>query len=85
MAYKINSYTGKPDYYQESAFRGVLASDPSNPKQGWWYINSGDHKQYIYYGNTWQVLATLSPAVQENIIFDGENVTFDGEQVKGQI
>lgn len=69
----------------DSTFRGVKSSEPSNPKQGWTYVNSTDHGYYIYYGNTWQLLHTLTPASQENVIFDGENVIFDGEQVKGPL
>jgi hypothetical protein len=84
MPYKLNIFTGSLDYY-DSNFKGVLSSEPSNPAQGWTYINSGDNGYYIFYGSTWQLLHTLTPATQENVIFDGENVIFDGEQVKGQL
>ena len=40
-------------------FQGVLAAAPSNPSEGWTYINSGDNGYYIYYCGDWQLLHTL--------------------------
>lgn len=67
MAFKLNPFTGKLDYYEASMFRGVLSSEPANPVQGWWYVNSSDNGYYIYYGVTWQLLATLIPAANVNL------------------
>ena len=60
MPYKLNVFTGNFDYY-ESNFKGVLASAPASPVEGWTYINSGDDGYYIYYDGSWQLLHTLTP------------------------
>jgi hypothetical protein len=70
---------------KRKTYRGVLAAAPAAALGGDTYINSVDNKYYIYYGGQWQVILTLTPATQENVIFDGENVIFDGEQVKGEL
>ena len=49
-------------------FHGLLASAPSGPAEGWTYINSGDDGYYIYYGGTWQLLHTLTPATPGGFI-----------------
>jgi len=51
-------------------FQGVLASAPSNPEEGWTYINSGDNGYYIYYGGTWQLLHTLTPATASYFLLE---------------
>jgi hypothetical protein len=45
-----------------SQFLGIFAVAPASPGEGDTYINSGDNNYYIYYGGTWQVLHTLTPA-----------------------
>jgi hypothetical protein len=57
----FNPFTNNLDY-DSGNFKGVLGSAPSSPDQGWMYINSGDSGLYIYYGVTWQLLHTLTPA-----------------------
>lgn len=59
------------EYRQDdSKFRGVLATAPSNPIDGWTYVNSGDNGYYIYYGETWQLLHTLTPAALEFLLLE---------------
>lgn len=43
------------------SFRGILGTAPSNPIEGWSYIDLSDNKYYIFYGGAWQVLITLTP------------------------
>lgn len=38
----------------------ISATAPSNPIEGSLYINSTNHKMYVYYTDQWQVLHTLS-------------------------
>ena len=59
--FKLNSITGLLDLVNTQYFKGILASAPSSPSEGWTYINSGTNGYYIYYGGTWQLLATLTP------------------------
>lgn len=40
-------------------FQGVLPVAPSNPEEGWTYINSSDNGYYIYYCGAWQLITTL--------------------------
>jgi len=55
---------------------GLLASAPSNPLDGWTYINSADNTLYIYYGGTWQSLHVLTPATNVDITNeDGTTIT----------
>jgi hypothetical protein len=54
----------------KSTFRGVLASAPSGPQEGWTYINSGDNGYYIYYGGSWQSLHTLTPEAVEYLLME---------------
>ena len=63
MPFKFNATTGLLDYYEKSNFQGKLAAAPSDPQDGWMYINSGDNKLYIYYEGTWQSLHTLTGIV----------------------
>ena len=67
MAFRLNPLTGKFDYYEASAFRGVLSSAPTDPQAGWWYLNSTDYGYYIYAFNQWQLLATLTPAANVDL------------------
>lgn len=69
MAMKLNPLTGKLDF-DSGTFKGVLASAPSTPLEGWTYINSGDNGYYIYYGETWQLLHTLTPAALEFLLME---------------
>lgn len=57
--------------YDGNTFRGVLASAPSTPEEGWTYINSSDYKYYIYYGGAWQELHTLTPATVYALELEG--------------
>ena len=70
MAYKLNPFTGKLDYYSSSDFRGVLGTAPSAPQEGWTYINSSDNGYYIYFGSAWQLLHTLTPAALEFLLLE---------------
>jgi hypothetical protein len=67
MPYVMSPFSGKLDYYETNVFRGVLADAPSDPEQGWWYVNSGDNGYYVYYGVSWQLLATLIPAANVDL------------------
>ena len=51
----------------DSTFWGVLSAEPSTTVQGSTYINSNDHGYYIYYGVTWQLLHTLTPAANVDL------------------
>lgn len=62
MTFKYNPLIGDGFCYFEKSFQGVLGSAPSNPQEGWTYINSGNSGYYIYYGGIWQLLHTLSAA-----------------------
>lgn len=43
-----------------------------NPEEGYLYIDPTDHKIYVYYGGTWQVLHTLTPAsLIQRLLEDG--------------
>jgi hypothetical protein len=44
-----------------SIFLGVFADPPAPTIEGCQYINSGDNGLYIWYGGTWQLVATLVP------------------------
>lgn len=59
MVFKFNPLIGDGFCYYERVFQGVMASAPSNPVDGWTYINSGNNGYYIYYGGSWQLLHTL--------------------------
>lgn len=67
----------------DTTFRGVLASEPSNPKEGQRYINSGNNTYYIYYGEKWQVLHVLQSAVLEFLLLeDGDFLLLeDGDKL----
>lgn len=55
--FKINPFTGKFD--DVGNFLGLLSSAPTGV-EGAFYLNTSDHKLYIYYSGTWQVLHELS-------------------------
>lgn len=59
------------------SMRGVLASAPSSPQQGWMYINSGDNVLYIYYGSTWQALHTLSLLLNYLLLETGDSILLE--------
>lgn len=67
MPYKLNFFTGNFDYY-ENNFKGVLASAPTSPLDGWTYINSLDDGYYIYYSGSWQLLHTLTPGAASYLL-----------------
>jgi hypothetical protein len=54
--------------FSQGIIHGVLAAPPASPLTGWMYVNSVDHKVYIYYGGTWQALHTLTPAAAAPIL-----------------
>jgi hypothetical protein len=62
MSFKFNAITGKLDLVNNTEYKGVLASAPTSPQDGWTYINSGDSGYYIYYAGNWNLLATLTPS-----------------------
>jgi hypothetical protein len=70
MPFKLNVFTGTLDYYEAKTFRGVSASAPTSPEEGWTYVNSGDNGYYIYYGGTWQLLHTLTPATLYELLLE---------------
>jgi energy-converting hydrogenase Eha subunit G len=59
MAYKLNPFTKKLDFY------GVVptgSSDPSSASPGDLFINTSDNGMKVYYGGNWQTLHTLTPS-----------------------
>lgn len=58
MAYKLNPFTKKLDFY------GAVptgASNPASASEGDLFINTTDDGYKVYYGGTWQTLHTLTP------------------------
>jgi hypothetical protein len=45
----------------------ALASAPATPMQGFAYVNTTDHKVYVYYTGQWQVLHELSAVLPEPV------------------
>jgi hypothetical protein len=72
MTYTYNPFTDNLDYY-ENYFRGVLASAPSNPQNGWTYINSGDSGYYIYYAG-WNLIVSLAPPTASYFLLETGDV-----------
>lgn len=70
MSAVVNPFTGKIDFTGSAYFRGVSASEPTSPVEGWTYINSGDDGYYIYYGGTWQLLHTLTGASDSFLLLE---------------
>ena len=70
MSWKFSPFTGVFDYYKASTFKGVLAAAPSSPEEGWTYVDSGDDGYYIYYGGSWQLLHTLTPAALSFLLLE---------------
>lgn len=59
MAYKLNIFTKKPDFY------GAIptgASDPASASDGDLFINTTDAGYKVYYSGSWQTLHTLTTA-----------------------
>ena len=56
-----NKYDPTLGEYRQADYPKVLASAPTG-QEGLTYINSSDNGYYIYYGGTWQLLHTLTPA-----------------------
>lgn len=83
MPYKFNPISGNFDYFEKNYFRGVSASEPSSPEEGWTYINSSDNGYYIYYGETWQLLHTLTPATLSFLLLETGDILLkeDGDKV----
>jgi hypothetical protein len=76
MSYKYNPVSGLLDLVNAVTvqyFKGILASAPSSPVEGWYYINSGDNKLYLYYGGTWQELHTLTPATLNYLLLESSD------------
>ena len=64
MAYKLNPFTKKLDFY------GVVptgSSDPSSASPGDLFINTSDNGMKVYYGGNWQTLHTNSVSLQESM------------------
>lgn len=82
MAMKLNPFTGKFDF-DSSMFKGVLASAPTSPQQGWLYIDTGDDTLYIYYGTTWQALHILTPAALSYLLKEDGDALLkeDGDKI----
>lgn len=59
MAYKLNPFTKKLDFYGATP---TGASDPASASEGDLFINTSDHGYKVYYGGTWQTLHTLTAA-----------------------
>lgn len=51
----------KGDLFHEHAIKHV-SSDPASAKTGSLIINTSTNEMKVYYGGTWQVLHTLTPA-----------------------
>jgi hypothetical protein len=83
MPYKFNPLTGNLDYYKDSNFRGVSATAPSSPQEGWTYIDSDDNGYYIYYGESWQLLHTLTPAALNFLLLESGDILLkeDGDKL----
>lgn len=58
-------------------FQGVLASAPSNPTEGWTYINSVDHGYYIYYCGSWQLIVQLTCQDEFLLLETGEFLLYE--------
>jgi hypothetical protein len=59
MGYVYDAFKG--DLFHEHALRQV-AADPASAKEGALIINTSSSEIKVYYGGTWQVIATLNPA-----------------------
>ena len=64
MAYKINPFSKKLDFY--SAVEQV-ASTPTSGFEGQLITDTSTNEMKIYYGGTWQTLHTLTPGVATGI------------------
>lgn len=58
-------------------FQGVLAAAPSNPVEGWTYINSVDLGYYIYFCGQWQLIATLVCADEFLLLETGDFILYE--------
>jgi hypothetical protein len=67
----FNPFTRKLDI--AGFYRGVQASAPVGAQTGWIYVDSTDHKIYIYYGNSWQVLHVLFPGVFYPLLLESDS------------
>lgn len=67
MGYRFNPFTANFDFCDNN-FRGILSSAPNNPREGWFYINDGDNKLYVYYGEQWQELHALVAPTYATIV-----------------
>lgn len=59
MAYKLNPFSKKLDFY------GAIptgASDPASASEGDLFINTTDNGYKVYYSGSWQTLHTLTAA-----------------------
>jgi len=55
----MNKYDPILGEYRQADYPRLLATAPSNPKDGYTYINTLDHGLYIFYGGMWNLLHTL--------------------------
>ena len=72
MKYVFNPFTGNLDVFND-LYQGVLASEPSNPKDGWMYINSVNNTLYVYYGYNWQVLHVLDQGTLSYFLLESDD------------
>jgi hypothetical protein len=75
--FRLNGITGLLDLVNATTvqyFKGVLASAPSSPIEGWTYINSVTNGYYIYYSGSWQLIATLTPAALEFLLLETNDI-----------
>ena len=47
--------------FTPNQFRGAAASAPSDPKDGWTYINDSDNYLYMYAGGQWWQIYAVTP------------------------
>ena len=62
--------------FTPNSFRGAFASEPSDPKDGWQYINTGDNNLYIYAGGIWWILQAVTPtgSVTYRVLLENSDV-----------
>lgn len=50
-------------------FMGLYATAPYG-YDGYFYINTVDNGYYVYYGDAWQLLHTLTPSMVDHILLE---------------
>ena len=58
-------------------FQGVLSVAPSNPSEGWTYINSVDLGYYIYFCGSWQLIVQLVCTEEFLLLETGDFILYE--------